>query len=123
MASTWSISRRTGTCAASGRVFEDGERHVSLLRVAEGALERVDLSTEAWREEQERIAAEGGAEPVLFWTTRHAVEAQGQRRGGRGHPMGRAAGSRGGVARGSGERCAVGVLRRGRPFEGREGVR
>lgn len=76
MATTWSISRRTGTCAASGRAFEDGERHVSLLRVAEGVLERVDLSMEAWREEQERIAAEGGDEPLLFWTTRHAAEAR-----------------------------------------------
>lgn len=76
MATTWSISRRTGACAASGRVFEDGERHVSLLRVTEGVLERVDLSVEAWREEEERIAAEGGDEPLLFWTTRHAVEAR-----------------------------------------------
>lgn len=76
MATTWSISRRTGTCAASGRAFEDGERHVSLLRVAEGVLERVDLSMDAWREEQQRIAAEGGGEPLLFWTTRHAVEAR-----------------------------------------------
>ncbi len=76
MATTWSISRRTGTCAASGRAFEDGERHVSLLRVTEGVLERVDLSMDAWREEQERIATDGGDEPLLFWTTRHAVEAR-----------------------------------------------
>lgn len=74
MATTWQISRRAGECAATGRAFADGERHVSFLRVREGALERVDLCLAAWRAERERIAAENDDEPLLYWTTRHQIE-------------------------------------------------
>ena len=72
MATTWSISRRTGACALTERPFEDGERHISLLRVREGALERVDLCLSAWRDERQRMEDEGD-EPLLFWTTQHEV--------------------------------------------------
>lgn len=75
MATTWSISRRSGTCAASGRAFEDGERHVSLLQVEEGTLARVDLSMDAWRAQAAELRAgpeDGG--PLLYWFTRHEVE-------------------------------------------------
>ena len=51
MSSKWTISRRQGTCSASGRAFEDGERHVSLLEVVDGELTRSDLSLDAWREQ------------------------------------------------------------------------
>lgn len=71
MATAWQISRRTGACAVTGRPFEDGERHVSFLREREGALERVDLSLDAWRD---RGADEDDGEPLLFWHTRHDVE-------------------------------------------------
>ena len=73
MASTWTISRRQGRCAETEREFEEGERHVSLLTVVEGALERADLSVGAWQSFQERIDS-GEAEPPLFhWFTRHLV--------------------------------------------------
>lgn len=74
MAGTWSIARRAGACAVTGRPFEDGESHVSLLRVNEGALERVDLCREAWREERARIEVDDAEEPLFFWTTRHEVD-------------------------------------------------
>lgn len=71
MATAWQISRRAGACAVTGRAFEDGERHVSYLRENEGALERVDLSLEAWRD---REGTSDDGEPLLFWHTRHEVE-------------------------------------------------
>ncbi len=74
MATTWTISRRQGTCAATGRAFEDGERHASLLQVSEGTLERVDLCLEAWRERKASTASGDHAEPLFFWFTRHEVE-------------------------------------------------
>lgn len=74
MATTWHISRRGATCAATDRPFEDGERHASFLRVTDGALERVDLSLEAWKDERARIDAQDAEEPLLFWYTRHHVE-------------------------------------------------
>ncbi|MEO1699103.1 MAG: hypothetical protein AAFU73_17565 [Planctomycetota bacterium] len=76
MGTTWQISRRAGQCAATERPFEDGERHASFLRVEEGALVRVDLSLDAWKEERRRIDAEDddAEEPLLFWYTRHHVE-------------------------------------------------
>lgn len=72
MATTWSIARRAGACALTERPFEDGERHISLLRVREGALERVDLCMSAWRDERQRMES-GGDEPLLYWTTHHEV--------------------------------------------------
>lgn len=74
MASTWTISRRQGRCAETERDFEEGERHISLLTVIEGALQRADLSVGAWDSLQARIET-GEAEPPLFhWFTRHHVE-------------------------------------------------
>lgn len=78
MPTTWSIARRQGVCAVTERPFEDGEKHVSLLRVREGELERVDLSMAAWRENRDalrqRQAEEGSDEPLLYWVTRHEVD-------------------------------------------------
>jgi hypothetical protein len=50
---TYTIGRSTGQCAASGRVFEPGERYVATLceredAGEEGALARVDFSSSAW---------------------------------------------------------------------------
>ena len=56
------------------RPFEDGERHVSLLQVQDGALERVDLSMDAWREQRAKIDAKDADEPLFYWVTRHEVE-------------------------------------------------
>ena len=55
MVTTWTISRRQGVCAKTGHEFGDGERHVSMLLVHEGALERMDVSMAAWREMRARI--------------------------------------------------------------------
>ena len=75
MATTWTITRRQGTCAETGYEFGDGERHVSLLRVNEGALERADLSLPAWRDLRSRIESEEASEeePLFWWMTRHEV--------------------------------------------------
>ena len=69
MSAKWTIGRRQPVCAASGRPFDDGERHVSLVEVAEGELRRSDLSLGAWQARER-----SGAEPPLFWwMTRHRV--------------------------------------------------
>ncbi len=75
MATTWTITRRQGTCAETGHEFGDGERHVSMLRVVEGALERSDLSLPAWRDLRSRIDSEESpeVEPLFWWMTRHEV--------------------------------------------------
>ncbi len=69
MSTKWTISRRQAACAASGRPFDDGERHVSLVEVAEGELRRSDLSLAAWQA-RERSGAEA---PLFWWMTRHRV--------------------------------------------------
>ncbi len=74
MASTWTISRRQGRCAETEREFGEGERHVSLLTVVEGALQRADLSVEAWQAFQERIESGDAEAPLFHWFTRHLVE-------------------------------------------------
>ncbi len=74
MASTWTISRRQGRCAETERDFEEGERHISLLTVIEGALQRADLSVGAWDSLQARIEAGEAAPPLFHWFTRHHVE-------------------------------------------------
>ena len=78
MQATWSIARRQGVCAVTERPFEDGEKHVSLLRVRGGELERIDLSMPAWREHREalreRKADAGDDEPLCYWVTRHEVD-------------------------------------------------
>jgi hypothetical protein len=69
MSTKWTIGRRQPACAASGRAFEDGERHVSLVEVVEGELRRSDLSLAAWS-----ARARSGAEaPLFWWMTRHRV--------------------------------------------------
>lgn len=75
MATTWTISRRQGICAKTGHEFGDGERHVSLLRVNEGNLERMDLAMPAWREMRAKIEAGDPSEeePLFWWMTRHEV--------------------------------------------------
>ena len=74
MASTWTISRRQGRCAETEREFGEGERHVSLLTVVEGALQRADLSVAAWKAFQERIESGEAEAPLFYWFTRHMVE-------------------------------------------------
>ncbi len=57
LGSTFTISRSTGTCSATGRLFEAGERYVATLveRPGQPFLERLDFSWDAW---------ERGARPV-----------------------------------------------------------
>ncbi|MDG1049653.1 MAG: hypothetical protein P8M11_09150 [Planctomycetota bacterium] len=74
MASTWSISRRQARCAETEREFGEGERHVSLLTVVEGALQRADLSLDAWGTLQAKIESGETAAPLFHWFTRHQVE-------------------------------------------------
>ncbi|MEM8710660.1 MAG: hypothetical protein AAGG01_06885 [Planctomycetota bacterium] len=75
MATTWTIARRQGTCSETGAAFGDGERHVSMLVVQDGALERHDLCMDAWRSLRSRIEAEEdpAQEPLFWWMTRHEV--------------------------------------------------
>ena len=75
MATTWTITRRQGGCAETGTEFGDGERHVSMLRVNDGALERLDLCLAAWRDLRTRIEAKDSPEeePLFWWMTRHEV--------------------------------------------------
>ncbi|MGD2018465.1 MAG: hypothetical protein PVJ89_10135 [Planctomycetota bacterium] len=74
MASSWTISRRKGRCAETGRDFDDGERHASVLTVRDGVLERADLSVEAWEALDGRIEAGEEQRPLFHWFTRHQVE-------------------------------------------------
>jgi len=74
MASTWTISRRQGRCAETEREFEEGERHISLLTVIEGTLQRADLSVGAWEALQARVEAGEAPSPLFHWFTRHHVE-------------------------------------------------
>lgn len=69
MSTKWTIGRRQPACAVTGRPFEDGERHVSLVEVVEGELQRSDVSLSAWRD-RERA---GGPPPLCWWVTRHRV--------------------------------------------------
>jgi hypothetical protein len=69
MSTKWTIGRRQGTCAATGRPFEDGERHVSLVEVVDGELRRSDLSLDAWRERE----GSGAEAPLFWWMTHHRV--------------------------------------------------
>jgi hypothetical protein len=71
MSTKWTIGRRQPACAVTGRPFEDGERHVSLVEVEGGELRRSDLSLDAW---QARERA-GAAPPLFWWMTRHRVNA------------------------------------------------
>jgi hypothetical protein len=87
----WRISRRRGTCSACERVFDDGERYMSSLRVTPEGLERADLCPAYWdgkpeaahgeacrRACQERAESgiEGAVEgqDLFWWATRHQVE-------------------------------------------------
>ena len=74
MASTWTISRRQGRCAETEREFGEGERHVSLLTVVEGALQRADEDKDPWKAFQERIESGEAEAPLFYWFTRHMVE-------------------------------------------------
>jgi hypothetical protein len=87
----WKISRRRGACAACERDFDDGERHVSTLRVNAEGLERADLCLAWWNAApaeasgeacrgacQERVeaGAEGPTlgEDLFWWATRFQAE-------------------------------------------------
>lgn len=89
----WRISRRRGICSACERPFEDGERHVSTLRVTPEGLERNEVCEAWWERDTERSASDacraaclareeplaGGAndasaEPLFWWFTRHSAE-------------------------------------------------
>ena len=69
MTTKWSIGRRQGACAVTGRAFADGERHASLVEVHEGELIRRDLAWDVW-EERERS---GAPAPLCWWVTRHRI--------------------------------------------------
>ena len=69
MSTKWTIGRRQPVCAASGRAFDDGERHVSLVEVEGGELRRSDLSLAAWRAREQS----GAEAPLFWWMTRHRV--------------------------------------------------
>lgn len=71
MSTKWTMGRRQGACTATGRAFEDGERHVSLVEVVEGELRRSDLSLDAWRAREEA----GAEAPIFWWMTHHRVNA------------------------------------------------
>lgn len=69
MTTKWSIGRRQGACAVTGRAFVDGERHASLVEVLEGELVRRDLAWDVW-EARERS---GAPAPLCWWVTRHRI--------------------------------------------------
>lgn len=50
LGSTFTISRSTGTCSATSRALDSGERYVATLveRPGQPLLERLDFSLEAW---------------------------------------------------------------------------
>ena len=87
----WKISRRRGVCAICERAFEDGEQHVSTLRVTPEGLERRDHCL-AWWEANPKTArgdacraaclersrtggsGPGEGEELFWWRTRHQCE-------------------------------------------------
>lgn len=67
----WKIERRGGGCADCERGFEDGERHVSALRVLEGELSRSDVCDACWRK---NTAPDAEAGALFWWRTRHFAD-------------------------------------------------
>ena len=61
----WKIRRRQGECSACEHVFEDGERHASLLRIDGDDLQRGDLCDACWAEH------EAGGDDLIWWFTHH----------------------------------------------------
>jgi hypothetical protein len=62
-AGSYQIERTTGVCQVTGRKLEPGETYVAVLIEQGDALERVDLSLEAWERGE-------GPEPIFsFWKT------------------------------------------------------
>jgi hypothetical protein len=61
----WKIRRRQGECSACEHVFEDGERHASLLRIDGDELQRGDLCDACW------AAHETGGDDLIWWFTHH----------------------------------------------------
>jgi len=84
MSTKWTFGRRQAVCADTGRAFEDGERHISMVEIAGGELRRSDLSLDAWKrrghgEAPPAVRTEGDdAEegPLSWWMTRHRVHTQ-----------------------------------------------
>ena len=86
--SEWKITRRRGLCSACERPFEDGERHMSTLRISPEGFERAELCGAWWsRRPQDatseacrtaceaRVAGGAGAgvEDLFWWFSRHSV--------------------------------------------------
>jgi hypothetical protein len=86
--SEWKITRRRGVCSACEREFEDGERHVSTLRISPEGFARAELCGAWWRRRPEdatsaacrtacqaRVAQgdEAGVEDLFWWFSRHSV--------------------------------------------------
>lgn len=56
MQNDWQIKKRSATCSATGRPFEDGEEfHTLLFFEDNGEWRRVDLCEEAWRGRNDNI--------------------------------------------------------------------
>ena len=68
----WKISRRRGACTFCERDFEDGERHLSSLRVTVEGLVRADLCQAC----QDGPALDGDTEgkELFWWVTRYEAE-------------------------------------------------
>ncbi len=71
----WKIERRGGGCADCERGFEDGERHISALRVLEGELTRSDVCAACWPAARGSGDGDTAPESLLFWwRTRHYTD-------------------------------------------------
>jgi hypothetical protein len=68
MQTDWTIQSRSGSCAATGREFAEGEFFYTLLFRDGASFRREDLSEAAWKE---RCAAATGPEPYSFWRTKY----------------------------------------------------
>jgi hypothetical protein len=68
MQTDWTIQSRSGSCAATGRDFAEGETFYTLLfRERAGGFRREDLSEQAWNERQ---AASPAQQPYSFWRSK-----------------------------------------------------
>ena len=70
----WKISRRRGMCTSCERDFDDGERHLSSLRVTAEGLERADLCQGCQEEGGAPVGGAAGAQDLFWWATRYEAE-------------------------------------------------